>query len=452
MTRALLLILVLAGAGGACATAIAPPAVVTAPKYPEFTFPGLTSPVDAKQAELVKQHDEGWRWLQAGDLPQAEREFQAVLKRSPAFYPSEAALGYVELARKNYSPALDHFDRVVTANPTYVPALLGKGQTLLESSRELEALAAFEAALKSDPTLTEVARRVEVLRALQAQENVAAARSAAQAGRLDEAVRVYEQAIAASPESAFLFRDLADVEAKQGKPEQALEHYRKAVQLDPTDVQSRIRIGEMLETAHDIEGAIAIYNEVSGLEPSAEIQRRLNALAALAAYLKLPAEYRALPETPAITRGDLAALIGIKLEPLLAMVPPQPVVITDTRNHWAAGWITASVAAGVMDVYENHTFGPRDTIQRSDLAQAVSRILKIIASRQPQLLKDWQSRQQKMSDVGVSNLKYADASLSVAGGILALSDTGAFELSRPVSGAEAIDAMDRLAHLFDISK
>jgi Tfp pilus assembly protein PilF len=452
MTRSLLLVLVLAAGAGACASAVAPPVVVTAPKFPEFTFPGLTPPVDVKQAELLKLHDAGWRWLQAGDLPQAEREFQAVLKRSPAFYPSEAALGYVELARKNYTPALDHFDRVVQANPTYVPALLGKGQTLLEASRELEALAAFEAALKSDPTLTEVARRVEVLRALQAQENVAAARSAAQAGRLDEAVSVYEQAIAASPESAFLFRDLADVEAKQGKPDQALEHYRKSVQLDPSDVQSRIRIGEMLETAQDIEGAIAIYNEVNGLEPSAEIQRRLNALEARAAYLKLPAEYRALPEEPAITRGDLAAIIGIKLEPLLGMVPPQPVVITDTRNHWASGWITAGVAAGVMDVYENHTFGPRDTIQRSDLAQAVSRILKIIAARQPRLLKDWQSRQQKMTDVGVSNLKYADASLSVAAGILPLSDTGAFQLSRPVSGAEAIDAVDRLEHLFDTSR
>jgi tetratricopeptide (TPR) repeat protein len=175
MTRTLLLVLVLAGGGGACASTVAPPAVVTAPKFPEFTFPGLAPPVDPKQADLLKLHDAGWRWLQAGDLPQAEREFQLVLKRSPAFYPSETALGYVELARKNSGPALEHFDRVVLANPTYVPALLGKGQTLLEASRELEALGAFEAALKSDPTLTDVARRVEVLRALQAQETVAAA-------------------------------------------------------------------------------------------------------------------------------------------------------------------------------------------------------------------------------------------------------------------------------------
>jgi tetratricopeptide (TPR) repeat protein len=450
--RVLCVLLAVAASGSACSRPVPPPVVVSAPKFPEFTFPGLTPPVDAKQADLLKLHDAGWRWLQAGDLPQAERDFQAVLKRSPAFYPSETALGYLELARNNYPGAIDHFDRVLHTTPSYVPALLGRGQTLLAQSNEPEALTAFEAALTSDPTLSDVARRVEVLRARQAQQIVATARAAAQAGRLDEAARAYEQAIAASPESAFLFRDIAEVEAKQGKPDQALGHYRKAVQLDPSDVQSRIHIGEMLEASHDIEGAMAAYNEVNSLEPSTEIQRRLNALEARAAYLRLPAEYRAIPEAQAITRGDLAALIGIRLQGLLTLVPAQPVVITDTRNDWAASWITATVAAGVMDVFENHTFGPRNTIHRSDLAQAVSRMLKIIASRETRLLKDWQSRQQKMSDVGVSNLNYADASLSVAAGILELSDTGAFQLSRPISGAEAIDAIDRLERLLNSAR
>jgi hypothetical protein len=100
-----------------------------------------------------------------------------------------------------------------------------------------------------------------------------------------------------------------------------------------------------------------------------------------------------------------------------------------------------------MDVYDNHTFEPRNTIRRSDLAQAVSRVLKIIAVRRPQLLKDWQSRQQKMSDIGVSNLNFADASLSVAAGILQLAPNGAFQLSRSVGGAEAIDAITRLERL-----
>lgn len=52
-----------------------------------------------------------------------------------------------------------------------------------------------------------------------------------------------------------------------------------------------------------------------------------------------------------------------------------------------------------------------------------------------------------MADVGVSNLHYADASLSVAAGILPLVDGGSFQLSREVSGAEAIDAVTRIERL-----
>ena len=215
---------------------------------------------------------------------------------------------------------------------------------------------------------------------------------------------------------------------------------------------SLIRIGETLEARDDIEGAVAMYHQADVLEPSAEVRRRLAALDARAAYVRLPAEYRAIPDATSITRGELASLIGLRLPELVGSVPAQPVLITDTRNDWASSWINVVAAAGVMDVYENHTFVPSNAIRRSDLAQAVSRMLKIIAARHPQLLKDWQSRQQKMSDVGVSNLNYADASLSVAAGVLPLAETGSFQLSRPVTGAEAIDAVTKLERLFNSSK
>jgi tetratricopeptide (TPR) repeat protein len=448
--RAVACLALLASLTSACGGKL-PPSVATVPRFADFIFPAL-SPPDPRQAALVKVHGVGWQYLQAGDLNRAEREFQAALKRSPAFYPSDAALGYVELARRNYPASLDRFDRVLTDRATYVPALVGRGQTLLALSREGDALAAFEAALRQDPTLIDIARRVEVLRARAEQENVALARRAAVAGRLDEAVRAYEQAIVTSPESAFLFRDLADVESRQGRTDPSLEHYRKAIQLDPSDVTSRVRVGELLEARGDVEGAVAIYTEAYGLDPNPDIRRRLAALEARAAYLRLPAEYRAIGDLPAIARADLAALVGVRLEALLATASPQAVLVTDTRNHWAAQWIMAVARAGVMDPYDNHTFQPGAGVRRSDLAQAVSRLLKIIAAKQPGLLKDWQSRQQRMGDVGVSNLNYADASLSVAAGILPLADAGLFQLSRSVTGAEAIDAITGLERLFNASK
>ena len=448
--RALALSLLVVTFAAACGRTVAPP-IVTTPRYPDYIVPTLPE-ADPKLADIVKSHDAAWNWFQAGDLSRAETEFQAVLKRSPQFYPSETALGYVALARGAEAPALEHFDRVLHANGNYVSAMVGRGEALLAASREPEALLAFESALKVDPQLQAIARRVEVLRARGLQDSVASARKAAQANRLDEAARLYEQAIAASPDSAFLVRDLADVEAKQGKTDEALARYRRVIEMDPSDAISRTRIGEMLDARGDVEGAMKMYTEANNLEPSPELRRRMAALDARLAYLKLPAEYRAIPEQLSITRGDLASLIGIRLQPLLQGTPTQPVVITDTRTHWASDWIMATASAGVMEPYENHTFQPGTALMRSDLAQAAARMLKIIANGRPQLLKDWQSRQQKMADVGVSNLHYADASLSVAAGILPLADGGAFQLSRPVSGAEAIDAVSRIERLYNSSK
>src|SRR6476620_41720 len=78
-----------------------PPAVAGPPHYPEFIFPALTAS-DPGLAQLSGMHQSGWQSLQAGDADAAERTFQAVLKRSAAFYPSDAALGYVALARGKY--------------------------------------------------------------------------------------------------------------------------------------------------------------------------------------------------------------------------------------------------------------------------------------------------------------------------------------------------------------
>lgn len=448
--RALALSLLLATFVGGCARPVAPP-VVTTPHYPDYIFPTLAQP-DPRLADLLREHDAAWKWFQAGDLVRAETEFLAVLKRSPQFYPSETALGYVNLARKDFEPAIERFDRVLQANAGYVPALVGRGEALLALTRESEALVAFESAIQVDPELQTIARRVEVLRARAQQQNVAAARAAAQANRLDEAAQLYEKAIAASPDSAFLVRDLAEVEAKQGKTEQALARYRRVVEMDPSDVASRIRIGEMLDARGDLPGARQMYAEANSLEPTAELRRRLAAIDARLAYLKLPAEYRAIPEYSSITRGDLASLIGIRLSAVLQRAPDQAVVITDARNHWASEWIMAAARAGVMEPYENHTFQPRNIVRRSDLAHAVARMLKIIAAGRPQLLKEWQGRMQKMGDVGVSNLHYADASLSVAAGIIPLLDGGSFQLSRSVSGAEAIDAVGRIERLYNTSK
>ena len=123
----------------------------------------------------------------------------------------------------------------------------------------------------------------------------------------------------------------------------------------------------------------------------------------------MPAEYRSIESSPAVTRGQLAALFAVQLEPLLSSARNvNAIVITDTRGHWASPYILTAARAGVMEVYPNHTFQPDAVVRRADMARAVSRVLELIAQRNPQLAAAWRASQRKFPDLGPGHLSYPD--------------------------------------------
>src|SRR5918995_3173214 len=58
----------------------APPAVVGAPKHPDYMFPIVPPGAVAEQASRVER---GWTYLQLDDFGNAEREFATALKQQP---------------------------------------------------------------------------------------------------------------------------------------------------------------------------------------------------------------------------------------------------------------------------------------------------------------------------------------------------------------------------------
>ena len=103
-------VVALLAVAGACAPKTIPaPVVFSEPKFPEFVEPVV--PPELASTVAAVSHSRGWRFLQAGDLKSAEREFSLALTSSGAFYPAEAALGYVAMARKDVKAALPHHQR-----------------------------------------------------------------------------------------------------------------------------------------------------------------------------------------------------------------------------------------------------------------------------------------------------------------------------------------------------
>jgi tetratricopeptide (TPR) repeat protein len=420
-----------------------PTPVASVPQYPEFIVPVV--PPELSGSPAAGSQDRGWRFLQAGDFKSAERELAAALKADPAFYPAEAAFGWVALARKDAKAAVPHFDRALEREHRDVSALVGRGQALFALGRESEALTAFEAAVTVDPSLTDLGRRVEVLRFRHQQEDLTRAREAARTGRADEAVSLYNRAIASSPDSAFLYRELAEVEQQQGADDRALEHFRKAIALDPPDARSLAQVGAILDARGDFEGAVKAYTEALAAEPNDDVEAKLENARGRAEVARLPEEYRAIDAVPQTTRADLAALVGVRLAPLLQTARRRDaVLVTDIRNNWAANWIIAVARAGVMEPFANHGFQPRSVVRRIDLAQVVSRLLGKVAEASPGQTSSWQSARVTFADISPGHLAYAAVSAAVASGVMTVGANNTFQPSRPVTGREAIEVIDRI--------
>ena len=444
--------LVLLTAAAGCSKPVPLPVVATgSERFPDYPKPELTADL-ARQAVVARQHERAWLQLQSGDPKGAERTLRGLLKTTPRAYPSQASLGFARLSQDQAADALEWFDRALDADAAYVPALIGRGEALVELGREGEAFEAYQAALERAPDQPVALRRVDVLRFRAVQSDLTAAQAALAGNQLEDAREHYNRALRASPDSGFLHRDLADVERRLGNGDRARTLVDRAIALDAQDARAWALRGDLAESAVDPDGALTAYRRALELDPAlpepatriAEIEARLRDAA-------LPAEFKAIGATPRVTRGETAALLADRLPSLLQAAARGTVLITDSRRHWAQDSILLAARAGAMEVYPNHTFQPGAGMTRGEFAAVVSRVLNLVAARSPQASQGWRDARLSFPDVRPGHTLHVAISRAVASGVMPPLEGQAFGITRPMSGADAVAAVDRLTRLVDQS-
>ena len=100
-----------------------------------------------------------------------------------------------------------------------------------------------------------------------------------------------------------------------------------------------------------------------------------------------------------------------------------------------------------MEVYPNHTFLPNVPVRRGELAQAASHVLSLISPTNPRLAASVKNARGKFPDISPGHLSYHAASVVVETGVMTPTADGSFQLSRPVTGQEAVAAVNKLAEL-----
>lgn len=412
-----------------------PPPKAVPSEADDYVFPAWL-PTELTRDE-GRDIERGWRSVQAGQGTQAEKRFRELLRNHPGSVPAETGLGYALLRQGRAPEAGRTFASVLGRNPDYVPALVGAASAAVRAGNGEEALGHLRRASRLDPENETVRRRQSEVRLQVTEHRVAAAREALAAGAPETAIAEYRRALEAAPEVTEVRLALADLLVQRGQAPEAAA----VLGGDPQEErQVLLRLGEILAGLREYGRALEAYRRALVLDPrDEEALRRSREVREALELLQMPEEYRRIPSAATITRADLAALAMTKVT-LLSRLPPGPAkVAIDISGSWARDHIIRALALDVFDVYPNHTFQPAAVVRRGDLAAVVQRILDLARHPATNLANP--------TDMSPNNLARYPAARVVGAGLMELTEAGAFEAWRPVSGQEAVDVLEGLIRL-----
>lgn len=415
--------------------ACAKPRAPHPPQGEDYLYPAPRAG-ELRQDEAAR-FEGAWRDVLSGSADKGASGFTEILKKRPGLAPAQTGFGYARLRAGRYREAAEAFEAVLRAHADYVPALIGAGSAAVRLGEPERALGYYKLAEQIAPTQPLATRRLAELKLQVTERRVAAARAALDQGDKAAALEEYRRALDAAPEVGPLRVEYANLLLSSGDPKGAVE----ALRADPVgDRHALLRLGELLTEQNDHAAALEAYRRLLQRDPKDAEAQQLAFAARDALELEgLPPEFRHIVDAPRITRADLAALVGVKLPALKEIAGGEPDVAVDISGSWAREYILQALAHDVMDVYPNHTFQPGAIARRGDLARAVARVLE--------LLKHPVEPAPPISDMSRNNLFFEAASRAVAAGLMDLTQAGAFEAWRPVSGRDATDVIEGLARL-----
>jgi tetratricopeptide (TPR) repeat protein len=370
--------------------------------------------VSAVPAKLRKDYDKLWNRFLAGtgDM-QLTRDLDNLIRKQKNFDPAVTIEGYIELYKGNDAAATQKFQQALAMNSNNRIALYYLGELAYTRQDYVHANTFYSMLLSLDKNRTDIEpKRLKAL--LLATDSLlrSAARAEAE-NRLSEAEEFYKQTLAMAPREPAVHTRLADLLAKENKIEEAAAERKAAEELTPRRGTSTRNNAE--PKPDDLEDLGRWGNDIG--------------------------MFRAIRNAQSVTREQVAAVI-VKYFPQVLERQQTPQIVTDIESSWARTEIQTVVDVGLMDVLANHTFEPSTPTTRGVFAAALARLIGLLglpASSAPPT---------PTPDVVPTNAQYADIQLVLGYGLMRLQDSGQFDVSGTLSGAEAVRAAEQLLRTF----
>ncbi len=260
----------------------------------------------AQSATVTSPESLAYRALNSGRIDDAKKQFQDILNRQPNNRDGLAGMGYVAMKEQNFSAAADYFERARAAGSKGVASALSSAQFWVKMSAAANELKAGNA-----DTAVEGYRAALELKPNDPDGLEGLGGALGQAGKNEEAVTAFEQAVSADGQRASAWKGLflaqsaaADVPAAldtnahipksvidklakdpdylrvlaqdyiaAGKKEDADRALARALALPfPNEgrdlpVQAQLQYASLLVTAKKYDPAIRLYRQVLAKEP-----------------------------------------------------------------------------------------------------------------------------------------------------------------------------------------
>jgi tetratricopeptide (TPR) repeat protein len=231
-----------------------------------------------------------------GDHKGAERTYRRGLDIAPENAELRNALGWTLFQDGRTEEAVAEYERALTANPNHAKAHNNLALALVELGRLEEAAGHFKASLDLEPkaeiysdlgfTMAQLGKSEEALadyhKALDLDPDCASAHfnlavAFVQAGEFGEAESHYRKAVAGRP-TAETYNGLGYVLARQGRADEAVGEFRKAIEVDPKFTPAYNNLAGALVKQGKLEEAASAYRRSLAEKPSPAVS---NALAAV---------------------------------------------------------------------------------------------------------------------------------------------------------------------------
>jgi tetratricopeptide (TPR) repeat protein len=204
--------------------------------------------IDGSYAEA---HDNYGRLLiERGQEAEAERQFRQAVQLAPGLPSALVNYASVLIKSEKYDHALVLLDRALASGADILPGQLAKGNALMRLKRYAEAEACFR-------------KTVELSQGKVADPLGMHAQSLARLGRDDEAMVVFDKALAIDPDFVVATSGKAALLQALGQFEEAEELFRKTIRLDPTNGENyRVFVASYKAKAGDpiIDEMIKLYD------------------------------------------------------------------------------------------------------------------------------------------------------------------------------------------------